>query len=163
MRYQGFFHMSGKKTDRGGYENKANIDENVMMSIVRTAELFKKKAGAVFKNHGLTFSQYNVLRILDASPDGKNTMTNISRIMLVSGANMTGIVKRLEKSGFLLKMGDVSDDRIRLVEITSRGRDALKDIHTENEKNVKQYMSIASIDKKEEILGMLKQIRKALR
>ena len=163
MRYQGFFHMSDKKTDRGGYENSANIDENVMMSIVRTAELFKKKAGAVFKNRGLTFSQYNVLRILDASPDGKNTMTNISRIMLVSGANMTGIVKRLEKSGFLLKMGDASDDRITVVEITSKGRDALKDIHTEKEKNLKEYMNIVSTDKKEEILGMLKQIHKALR
>ena len=62
-----------------------------------------------------------------------------------------------------LKGDKVELNWITLVEITPKGRDALKDIHMEKEKNVKEYMNIVSIDKKEEILGMLKQIRKALR
>ena len=131
--------MQDKKTDRGGYKSDLNADEKVMVAIVRAAELFKKESGAIFKNYGLTFAQYNVLRILDATPNGKNTITNVSRIMLVTGANMTGVAKRLEKSGFLIRRGDANDERITLLEITPKGRQSLRNICEEKDDNLKKY------------------------
>jgi len=150
--------MQDKKTDRGGYKSDLNADEKVMIAIVRAAELFKKESGAIFKNYGLTFSQYNVLRILDGTPNGKNTITNVSRIMLVSGANMTGIAKRLENNGFLIRRGDANDERITLLEITPKGRQSLKNICEEKDENLEKYMSNFSSDEKEEMLAGLKQI-----
>jgi DNA-binding MarR family transcriptional regulator len=150
--------MQDKKTDRGGYKSDLNADEKVMVAIVRTAELFKKKSGAIFKNYGLTFAQYNVLRILDATPNGKNTITNVSRIMLVSSANMTGVAKRLEKSGFLIRGSDANDERITLLEITPKGRQSLKNICKEKDESLNKYMSSFSADEKEEMLSRLKQL-----
>ena len=150
--------MQDKKADRGGYKSDLNADEKVMVAIVRAAELFKKESGAIFKNYGLTFAQYNVLRILDATPNGKNTITNVSRIMLVSGANMTGVAKRLEKSGFLIRRGDANDERITLLEITPKGRQSLRNIYEEKDENLDKYMSSFSADEKEEMLSRLKQI-----
>ncbi len=150
--------MQDKKIDRGGYKSDLNADEKVMMAIVRAAELFKKESGAIFKNYGLTFAQYNVLRILDTTPNGKNTITNVSRIMLVSGANMTGVAKRLEKSGFLIRRGDANDERITLLEITPKGRQSLKNIREEKDENLNKYMSSFSADEKEEMLSRLKKI-----
>ncbi|WP_300463267.1 MarR family transcriptional regulator [Desulfobacula sp.] len=154
--------MSHKQTDRGGYKSNANTDEKVMMSIVRTAELFKKKMGAIFKNYGLTFSQYNVLRILDTSTNGMNTITNVSRLMLVSGANMTGVAKRMEKNGFLIRRSDAKDERITLLEITPKGRETLKNIHKGKEDHLKEFMISASLNRKEQMLAELKQISKSL-
>jgi len=150
--------MQDKKADRGGYKSDLDADEKVMMAIVRAAELFKKESGAIFKNYGLTFAQYNVLRILDATPNGKNTITNVSRIMLVTGANMTGVAKRLEKSGFLIRRGDANDERITLLEITPKGRQALKNIREEKDENLRSYLNSFSADEKEEMLSRLKQI-----
>ena len=150
--------MQDKKADRGGYKSDLDADEKVMMAIVRAAELFKKESGAIFKNYGLTFAQYNVLRILDATPNGKNTITNVSRIMLVTGANMTGVAKRLEKSGFLIRRGDANDERITLLEITPKGRQSLKNIREEKDENLRKYMNSFSADEKEEMLSRLKQI-----
>lgn len=150
--------MQDKKADRGGYKSDLNADEKVMIAIVRAAELFKKESGAIFKNYGLTFSQYNVLRILDATPNGKNTITNVSRIMLVTGANMTGVAKRLEKSGFLIRRGDANDERITLLEITPKGRQSIRNIREEKNENLEKYMSSFSADEKEEMLSRLKQI-----
>lgn len=150
--------MQDNKADRGGYKSDLNADEKVMMAIVRAAELFKKESGAIFKNYGLTFAQYNVLRILDATLNGKNTITNVSRIMLVSGANMTGVAKRLEKSGFLIRRGDANDERITLLEITPKGRQSLKNIREEKDENLRNYMKSFSADEKEEMLSRLKQI-----
>ena len=152
--------MENKKIDRGGYKSDLDSDEKVLMAVVRTAELLKKGVGAIFKNYGLTFSQYNVLRILEATPNGKNTISIVSRIMLVSGANMTGVAKRLEKSGFLIRRGDANDERIKILEITPKGKETLKNIHHEKNQVLKQYMSSVSIDEKDELLATLRQIRK---
>ncbi len=148
-----------RKKNRKGYINNSSLDEKVMLAIVSTSELFKKEQGLVFKNYGLTFPQYNVLRILDDSPGGQNAITNVGRIMLVSGANMTGIAKRLEKNGFLIRKGDASDERVKILEITPKGRQTLKNASGEKDGNINKYLNGFSVDEKKEILAKLKQIR----
>ncbi len=78
--------------------------------------------------------------------------------MLVSGANMTGVAKRLEKNGFLIRRGDANDERITLLEITPKGRQSLRNIFDEKDENLNRYMSSFSADEKEEMLSRLKQI-----
>ena len=144
--------------DKGGYKSGLNIDEKMLMAVVRVSEQFKKDSSAIFSNYGLTFAQYNVLRVLDASENGENTITNVSRIMLVSGANMTGIAKRLEKNEFIIRKSDPKDERITLLEITPKGRLSLKNICEEKDENLRKYMNSFSADEKEEMLSRLKQI-----
>jgi DNA-binding MarR family transcriptional regulator len=122
------------------YKSDMSIDERILMAIVRVAERFKKDSSAVFKNWGLTFSQYNVLRVLDASGNGQNTMKNVNRIMLVSSANMTGIAKRLEKNGFIVRTSDPHDDRSKRLQITPEGTKVLKAISDYKDRNVSRYL-----------------------
>ena len=75
---------------KSSYRSDLSVDEKVLMAIVRAAEIFKRGHSAVFRNHGLSFPQYNVLRVFDASANGRNRIRDVSRIMLVPGANMTG-------------------------------------------------------------------------
>jgi MarR family 2-MHQ and catechol resistance regulon transcriptional repressor len=140
------------------YKSDMSIDERVMMAIVRVAERFKKESSAVFKNHGLTFPQYNVLRVLDASKNGQNTIKNVNRIMLVSGANMTGITKRLEKTGFVIRKNDPDDYRLKRLEITPKGKRVLKSISGKKEVNIKRYLKKYSDGKKSGLLKTLREI-----
>lgn len=140
------------------YKNDMSIDEKVMMAIVRVAERFKKEASALFKHHGLTFPQYNVLRVLDASRNGQNAMRDVNRIMLVSGANMTGIAKRLEKAGFIMRKSDPDDDRVKRLQITLKGRQVLQDIAADKERNVKRYLESYSEEDKRLLLKTLGNI-----
>ena len=142
----------------GGYQNDLNLDEKVMMAIVRLAEFFKKNSANIFKNYGLTFPQYNVLRVLDSSENRQNTISNVGKIMLVSGANMTGIAKRLEKNGFLLRKSDPNDERITLLEITPKGREQLKNISSEKDANIALYLEHFSDEQKKEVLTLLRSV-----
>jgi DNA-binding MarR family transcriptional regulator len=142
----------------GEYKSDMSIDERVLMAIVRVAERFKKNASALFKEHGLTFPQYNVLRVLDASKNGQNSIRNVNRIMLVSGANMTGIAKRLEKTGFIIRKSDPNDDRLKRLEITPKGRQVLKAISEEKERNIKRYLMKYSDEEKAAFLENLREI-----
>jgi MarR family 2-MHQ and catechol resistance regulon transcriptional repressor len=146
----------------GGYKSDLSPDEKIMMAVVRAAEQFKKKTSALLGNYGLTFAQYNVLRVLDASENGQSTVTGVSRIMLVSGANTTGIVKRLEKSGLLIRKNHPSDERVTVVEISPRGRRILENVKTEKDDRLSHYVKGLTEKEKQEILNILRRIIKNL-
>jgi MarR family 2-MHQ and catechol resistance regulon transcriptional repressor len=142
------------------YKSDLSEDEKVLMAIVRTAEIFKRNHSTVFRNYGLSFSQYNVLRVLDASTNGQNRMSEISRIMLVADANITGIAKRLESDGFILKKSDPTDDRVTILEITPKGKRTLKNI--EKEKDHWLEVMLADLSRSER-LDLLEKIRRIIR
>ncbi len=142
------------------YKSDLNDDEKVLMAIVRTAEIFKRNHSTVFRNFGLSFSQYNVLRVLDASTNDQNTMSEISRIMLVAGANITGIAKRLANDGFILKKSDPTDERVNILEITPKGKRTLKNI--EKEKDEWLEIMLADLSKSER-MDLLEKIRRVIR
>ena len=142
------------------YKSDLNDDEKVLMAIVRTAEIFKRNHSAVFRNYGLSFSQYNVLRVLDASTNGQNRMSEISRIMLVAGANITGIAKRLESYGFTIKKSDPTDERVTILEITPKGKRTLKNIEKEKDQWLEAMLTDLS---RSERLDLLEKIRRIIR
>jgi MarR family 2-MHQ and catechol resistance regulon transcriptional repressor len=142
------------------YVSDLSINEKVLMAMVRAAELFKRTHTGIFRNYGLSFPQYNVLRVLDASQNGRNRISEVSRIMLVPGANMTGIAKRLERGGFIIRKSDPLDERVTILEITPKGRRTLKNIEQEKEKSIEKILKNFSKRDKTELLDKLKRLIK---
>ncbi len=146
--------------DTQGYVSDLSTDEKVLMAVVRAAEMFKRTHSAIFRNYGLSFPQYNVLRVLDASRNGMNNISGVSRIMLVPGANMTGIAKRLERDGFLIRKSDSNDERVTILEITPKGKRTLKNIEKEKDRSIEIILKGFSQKEKTEFLNKLKRLIK---
>ena len=148
------------KTAWGEYNYKSGlrIDEKVLVALVKASEIYKKDCDTIYKNYGLTFSQYNVLRVLANSKGGQNSVTITSKIMLVSGPNMTGVAKRLEKNGFILRKHDSNDERITILEITPKGRRVIENIQTAHDENIANYLEGFSEEDKKGLLENLKQL-----
>ena len=142
------------------YNDDLNTDEKVIMAIVRTAELLKRDYGSIFRNHGLSFPQYNILRVLEGSKKGQNKISDISRIMAVPNANMTGIAKRLEQGGFIVRKSDPRDERVTLLEILPKGKMTVKEIEKEKNEHVTMFMESFSPKEKLVLLGNVKRIIK---
>jgi DNA-binding MarR family transcriptional regulator len=140
------------------YKSDLSNDEKVLMAIVRAADIFKRIHSSVFRNFGLSFSQYNLLRVLDASSKGQNKMSEIGRIMLVSGANITGIAKRLANDGFIIKKSDPTDDRVTILEITPKGKTTLKNIEKEKDKWLEVMLGDLSRSDRLDLLGKTTRI-----
>ena len=145
---------------KGTYKSDLSTDEKVLMAIIRAAEHFKRVHSSIFRNFGLSFPQYNVLRVLDASKNGQNKISDVSRIMLVPGANITGLAKRLEKDGFIIKKSVPEDDRVTLLEITPKGKKALQNIEKEKDQWLELMMKNLSKKEKVELLDKVKLILK---
>ena len=142
------------------YVSDLSTDERVLMAIVRAAETFKRAHSSVFKNYGLSFPQYNVLRVLDASKNGQNKISDVGRIMIVPGANMTGIAKRLEKNGFIMRKSDPGDERVTLLEITPKGKKTVKNIKKEKDECLEILLRGFSKKEKDQILSTISRLIK---
>ena len=140
------------------YRSDLSEDEKILMAIVRAAETFKRAASSLFGKYNLSFPQYNILRVLDASEHGQTRITEVSRIMLVSGANMTGLAKRLEKNGFILRKSDPNDERVTLLQIAAKGKTVLTDIKAARDQLLENIVQGFSPDEKKTVYSMVRRL-----
>ena len=140
------------------YKSDLSTNEKVLMGVVRLAEKFKRAHSAVFRKYGLSFPQYNVLRVLEASQGGKNKIGDVGKIMIVPVANLTGIAKRLAKEAFINKKSDPADDRVTILEITPKGRKSLKHIEKEKDEWLETLLKNLSENEKLELLGHVRRV-----
>lgn len=145
---------------RINYQSDLSPDEKLLMAVVRAAETFKRVVSSIFRKHHLSFPQYNVLRVLDASKDGQSRITDACRILLVPGANMTGIAKRLEKNGFIVRKSDPSDERVTLLEITAKGKTILRSIEKERDDHTHAMLRGFLEQEKGDLLDKVKRLIK---
>ena len=83
---------------------------------------------------GLGLSDFMVLEVL--LHKGPLTISVIGEKVLLASASMTSAIDRLEKRGLVLRRSCNSDRRIRLVELTERGRAFIEELYARHEKDL---------------------------
>jgi DNA-binding MarR family transcriptional regulator len=69
---------------------------------------------------GVTLPQFDVMAALERKPDGM-TMTELSRFLMVSNGNVTGIIDRLVAEKLVTRRAPADDRRAIIVRLTPRG------------------------------------------
>lgn len=106
-----------------GDQKKLQLWVRALASSTRVTQILNKR----MKQHTpLTLAKFDVLVAIDRTPGGVITMSELSRLLLVSNANTTGMVGRLIKDGFVEKWALPTDRRVYSVAMTSEGRKTLK-------------------------------------
>jgi DNA-binding MarR family transcriptional regulator len=70
---------------------------------------------------GITLARFDLLAQLERSPGGLK-MSELSKRMMVSGGNVTGLTDELEKEGLVAREDDPADRRAYTVKLTPAGR-----------------------------------------
>lgn len=74
------------------------------------------------RHHDWTLPRFDVMSALSRAPDGLK-MGEISRMLKVSGGNITGIVDKLTEEGLALRVAIPGDRRAQLVRLTDKGQE----------------------------------------
>lgn len=101
-----------------------SLEQEAMLNIARTNDLFQNRFGRLFRQHDLTSSQYNILRILRGEGKPMPSLDIAQRMIQVVPA-ITGLIDRLEKAGMVRRERSDVDRRVVNVEITQLGLQAL--------------------------------------
>jgi DNA-binding MarR family transcriptional regulator len=104
------------------------MEDRIFISLQKTADSLGLEAEQLFKPHGLTGTQYNVLRILrGAEPDGL-ACSSIGERMISHDPDMTRLLDRMEKRGLISRARQTDDRRVIKTRITPAGLALLKSL-----------------------------------
>lgn len=101
--------------------------EQTALTLLRTADRLEYRSGQLFRQYGLTNSQYNVLRILRGEGEPLPSL-EIGRRMLQPVPAMTGLIDRLQKLGLVERQRVSVDRRQILVKLTEKGESLVSQI-----------------------------------
>ena len=109
--------------------------------------------------YGITKAGFNVLMILSRSPSKACKQNEISRLMLVSRSNITGLVDSLARLGLVERTSDPHDRRVNMVRILPKGEKLLEGLLPEYYKHIHDICSIFTAEEKKKISDLLTRLR----
>ena len=90
-------------------------------TLARTGLFLEALQRECLGQHGLAFTEYSVLRLLQRAPERRLTPSLLAEKIVCTTGAMTKLVDRLERSGHVERAPDPVDRRGVLVEITHEG------------------------------------------
>ena len=117
----------------------------------QTRELFKER-------FNVTVPRFDVLAALYRKPEGM-LMSEISRFLLVSNGNVTGIVDRLVSDGFVVRSQRNGDRRTSFVRLTTAGRAAFAEMWAAHEGWIDRLFGAVSEREADQISAKLRSFR----
>ena len=105
-----------------------------------------------------TLPRFDVMSALYRRPDGM-LMSDLSRFLLVSNGNVTGIVDRLAADGFVVRAAREGDRRASIVSLTPRGREMFAAMAAEHEEWVAELLGSVSEPEARALSATLKSFR----
>ncbi|HJV74089.1 MAG TPA: MarR family transcriptional regulator [Noviherbaspirillum sp.] len=100
----------------------AEINNRLFFRFFQAANTLHTMGTRALDEFGVTTQQWSVLGAL-SRPQAANGMgiNELSRFLLVSRQNMTGLLTRLERDGYIERTTDEEDRRSRKVKMTKKG------------------------------------------
>lgn len=138
----------------------ASLEEEALLSIVRTSAVLMDEFEQMLKPHGITATQYNVLRILRGSEPGGLCRNELRDRMLTRMPDVTRLLDRMEEAGLVERARGAEDRRMVGTRIT---KDALRllakldKVVAEDQKRCFQGVSGKQLQSLIDVLGKVRQ------
>jgi MarR family transcriptional regulator, organic hydroperoxide resistance regulator len=116
----------------------------VFVALLAAADRLTQDADHLMKQHGLTGTQYNVLRILRGAEPNGLPCKGISDRMISRDPDMTRLLDRMEKRGLIGRQRQTDDRRVVKTRITAQGLELLRKRDAPvNEMHKTQFRSVS--------------------
>jgi DNA-binding MarR family transcriptional regulator len=139
----------------------ASAEQEAALSVLRTSDQLQIRFARLLREHGLTPSQYNVLRILRGEGKPLPILEIAARtITVVPG--ITGLIDRLELAGLVKRVRCAEDRRVIFVALAHLGTQALASLDVpmaELHHALVGHLSRADI---KELIRLLEKVREPL-
>jgi DNA-binding MarR family transcriptional regulator len=91
------------------------------VAVFEAADALLRGSQKLFRPHGLTAAQFNVLNLVARSASGMS-QRELSDLLVVDRSNVTGLLDRMEKAGWVRRDDNPGDRRIYRVSLTAAGQ-----------------------------------------
>lgn len=132
-----------------------------VVSVMRTADLLRRRMAALVEPHGITVQQFNVLRILrGGGPEGLPTL-EVGARMVEETPGITRLLDRLESKGLVRRQRCATDRRQHLCWITKEGLDLLASLDEPVVTHSREMLSGLTREEQSRLVRLLDRVRAA--
>jgi DNA-binding MarR family transcriptional regulator len=110
---------------------------------------------------GITLPRFDLMAQLERHPDGLR-MGELSKRMMVTGGNVTGITDQLEQEKLVVRVPDPKDRRAYAVKLTEEGRRAFADMAAVHERWIEELLQDVAGEDKAALIDLLSQMKRHL-
>ena len=136
-------------------------EEEAALNVMRTSDQLQIRFARLFREYGLTPSQYNVLRILRGEGQPLPILEIAARtITVVPG--ITGLIDRLEQAGFVNRVRCDRDRRVIHVALTERATRTLAALDEPLLALHRKLLGHLSSAELKELIRLLEKVREPL-
>ena len=139
-----------------------SLEQQVYLSILRTASELSYAVDQYFRPFDITPSQYNVLRILRGAGTDGLCRNEISERMVTATPDMSRLLDRMEKAGWVRRERAEDDRRQVSTYITKSGMELLARLETPTRDFVTQLFAGVAVSDLKTVLKVNDQIRTKL-
>lgn len=155
--------MTAQRKERPAPERPARLRLRLWVRLLRTVRPIevelRRRLAAEF---GVTLPKFDVMAALARSGAGM-TMTEVSRFLMVSNGNVTGLIDRLVADGLVVRVADKQDRRATLVRLTPRGLRLFSSMAAAHAGWVEEILAGFGRERSEALIGLLDELRGRVR
>src|SRR5256885_179972 len=138
-----------------------HLPVSVWLRLMKCHNIISRELRKHVEKDGLiTLPQFDVLVHLSRQNEGLS-FVDLSRRLLVTSGNLTGIIDRLEREGLVSREPDSADRRVVRIRLTAKGRDLAGRFIPEHVKRIESvFADVPAKDLRQlrELLGKLKAV-----
>jgi DNA-binding MarR family transcriptional regulator len=136
--------------------------QEAALNIMLTADALKRGLDLLLKRHGITSSQYNVLRILRGAGEPGLHCNGIAERMITAEPDITRLLMRMERLGLLERRRDGIDRRMVTAFATDRGLQALDEVEAPRRELQDRQFALLSDRDLEALIAGLEKVRESM-
>ena len=106
----------------------ASLRQEVFLQMARTTAKLTHAWEQALRRRGITFTQYNVLRILRGSAEHGLCRHEVSSRLLTQVPDVSRLLDRMTRAGLVVRDRDTADRRVVKARITEKGLAILRDL-----------------------------------
>lgn len=107
-----------------------------------------------------TLPRFDLMAQLDRHPEGLK-MRELSRLLMVTGGNVTGLADRLADEGLIERRDDPRDRRAYSVSLTPKGREQFRVMAREHEQWVTSLFAALQPQEQQQLWDLLGKLKQA--
>ena len=146
-------------------ETRATVDDHralrLWLRLLTCSQLIERHVRSRLRSRfGTTLPRFDLLSQLERHPQGLK-MNELSRLLMVTSGNVTGIVDQLVKEGLVERLDDASDRRAWRVRLTRAGAKAFAEMARAHEEWVAELLGGLSRKDSDALMQLLARLKQA--